>query len=328
MGTRVQDVRCDIRRWRLCAGFVAVTLLTLDVGANTLLGGASNLSEQVSGWREAVLETWTQAATLDPRSEGLAGVAEQLSADGEREFPVPWDWCLQDAGSDFRPWLSASTASAVAQAATVKALVELGTADPNLRGEFDRLTRQFSSAEPRRRLDLYLRAAALRREIRLRDLRRQYPQWIFTKHYDLGGSHYAYTEGQSDAQAERHFEPGAACACWRWTAPTAPRPHAAGRPQRRDPRPGRLVRRPARPVRLEEVRPTRTTTISTRWTLGRRPASGSSPPAWASPTTRASICPTATSSSTRPAACRRSIAGGPRSATSTPATATAATCAG
>jgi hypothetical protein len=32
---------------------------------------------------------------------------------------------------------------------------------------------------------------------------------VFTKHYDLGGSHYAYTEGQSDAQNERHFVPGA-----------------------------------------------------------------------------------------------------------------------
>jgi len=31
---------------------------------------------------------------------------------------------------------------------------------------------------------------------------------VFTKHYDLGGSHYAYTEGQSDAQNERHFVPG------------------------------------------------------------------------------------------------------------------------
>ena len=31
---------------------------------------------------------------------------------------------------------------------------------------------------------------------------------VFTKHFDMGGSHYAYTEGQSDAQAERHFQPG------------------------------------------------------------------------------------------------------------------------
>ena len=210
MGTRVQDVRRDVHYRRSCAGFVAVTLLTLSIGANIVLGGASNLPEQVSGWREAVLEAWAQAASLDPRSEGFAGVAEQLSADGEREFPVPWDWCLQDVGSDFRPWLSVSTASAAAQTAAAKALAELGAADPNLRGEFDRLVSQSSSAEPQGWLDLYLRAAALRRDVRLRDLRRQYPQWIFTKHHTLGGSHYAYTEGQSDAQHERQFDPGAA----------------------------------------------------------------------------------------------------------------------
>ena len=33
---------------------------------------------------------------------------------------------------------------------------------------------------------------------------------VFTKHYNIGGSHYAYTEGLSDAQDERHFIPGTA----------------------------------------------------------------------------------------------------------------------
>ncbi len=36
------------------------------------------------------------------------------------------------------------------------------------------------------------------------------PRFVFVKHAIMGGSHYAYTEGQSDAQAERHFEPGSA----------------------------------------------------------------------------------------------------------------------
>ena len=56
---------------------------------------------------------------------------------------------------------------------------------------------------------LYAKACLLRREKRLRLLAGKHPQIIFTKHYDLGGSHYAYTEGQSDAQNERHFTPGA-----------------------------------------------------------------------------------------------------------------------
>ncbi|MCX8038899.1 MAG: hypothetical protein N3D11_18005, partial [Candidatus Sumerlaeia bacterium] len=36
------------------------------------------------------------------------------------------------------------------------------------------------------------------------------PPFVFVKHAVMGGSHYAYTEGQSDAQHERHFEPGSA----------------------------------------------------------------------------------------------------------------------
>jgi hypothetical protein len=210
MGTRVQGVRRDVYYQRQGFRFIAATLLTLGIGMNTVFAGASDLSEQVSGWRDAVVEAWTQAASMDSRSEDFAGAAEQLSADGEREFPVPWDWFLQDAGPDFGPWLSASTAAAAARTGAAKALAELGTADPNLRGEFDRLASQSASVEPHRWLDLYLRAAVLRREIRLRNLRRQYPRWIFTKHHTLGGSHYAYTEGQSDAQHERQFDPDAA----------------------------------------------------------------------------------------------------------------------
>ncbi len=58
--------------------------------------------------------------------------------------------------------------------------------------------------------ELYLSACERRRAARLAPYREKLRRIVFTKHYDLGGSHYAYTEGQSDAQAERHFTPGAA----------------------------------------------------------------------------------------------------------------------
>ena len=45
---------------------------------------------------------------------------------------------------------------------------------------------------------------------RLEEAKQAGKKIVFTKHYDMGGSHYAYTEGQSDAQAERHFRPGTA----------------------------------------------------------------------------------------------------------------------
>ena len=67
---------------------------------------------------------------------------------------------------------------------------------------------------------LYLAACELHREAGLEPYRDKIHRIVFTKHYDLGGSHYAYTEGQSDAQRERHFSPARLCACWSWTAST------------------------------------------------------------------------------------------------------------
>ena len=65
------------------------------------------------------------------------------------------------------------------------------------------------SGDPRW-VELYLDACHQRRLARLQPHGEQLRRVVFTKHYDLGGSHYAYTEGQSDAQNERHFVPGAA----------------------------------------------------------------------------------------------------------------------
>jgi hypothetical protein len=242
---------------------MAVLVLTLGVAAHAVAG--ADRGDRTAEWRALVLRTQEEITALGPGSEAFAAAVEAFSVRSEREFPVPWDWCLQDVGPDFQPWLAASTTAAVAQKAAAKVLAELGTADPNLHAEYDRLACQGAPvpaglagthdrqeqgqdalateergrdardtqgqdalategrgrdardtqgqdalATGQRWLDFYLRAAALRREIRLRELSRQYPQWIFTKHHTLGGSHYAYTEGLSDAQHERQFEPGAA----------------------------------------------------------------------------------------------------------------------
>ncbi len=60
-------------------------------------------------------------------------------------------------------------------------------------------------------VNLYLDMGAWRREQRLVPLLAQ--QWdgiVFAQHFNMGASHYAYTEGLSDAQNERHFYPGSA----------------------------------------------------------------------------------------------------------------------
>jgi hypothetical protein len=90
---------------------------------------------------------------------------------------------------------------------------ELGEGSPegyHLQGRIDHaLTRDVSPSD-RLWAELYLDAAVLRRAARLRPHRDVLQRVVFTKHFLMGGSHYAYTEGQSDAQHERHFRPGSA----------------------------------------------------------------------------------------------------------------------
>jgi len=56
----------------------------------------------------------------------------------------------------------------------------------------------------------YIKACQSRRNQRLKTLKEKYPNIVFVRHFDLGGSHYTYTEAQSDAQGERTFVPGSA----------------------------------------------------------------------------------------------------------------------
>jgi hypothetical protein len=86
-----------------------------------------------------------------------------------------------------------------------KLIDELGAAAEPLKAAVDGL----SSVDDARWSDVYTQACELRRAARLKEMRGKCPAMVLTKHYDLGGSHYAYTEGQSDAQNERHFIPGA-----------------------------------------------------------------------------------------------------------------------
>ncbi len=94
--------------------------------------------------------------------------------------------------------------------AVSRPLAELGDAAGKLRTEYELLKATGVGASDPRWKALYVRACERRRRRRLARWLPQLRRVVFTKHYDLGGSHYAYTEGQSDAQRERHFRPGAA----------------------------------------------------------------------------------------------------------------------
>ncbi len=111
---------------------------------------------------------------------------------------VAEDWRLQDG------LLKGGCYDRAAQ----RIAAELGAAATALQAAMSSLDKVAASPRDPRWEELYLRACAERRAARLRTLRQEAPRIVFTKHYDLGGSHYAYTEGQSDAQAECHFVPG------------------------------------------------------------------------------------------------------------------------
>lgn len=123
---------------------------------------------------------------------------QTFSRQGNPPKDVAEDWRLQDGLLKGGPYSHAAKRIAG----------DLTAATTELQAALATLDKVATTPRDPRWEELYLRACAERRAARLRTLLQKAPQIVFTKHYNLGGSHYAYTEGQSDAQAERHFEPG------------------------------------------------------------------------------------------------------------------------
>jgi hypothetical protein len=127
----------------------------------------------------------------------VAGATGSRTVVAETPREVVADWQLQDKVADQRP--SAGTISNV--------IAELKGDGSQLREALNELGR--AAPDDQRWMELYLRACGQRRAARLKTLLSKAPRIIFTRHYDMGGSYFGYTEGQSDAQNERHFEPAA-----------------------------------------------------------------------------------------------------------------------
>ena len=121
------------------------------------------------------------------------------------------DWLHQDLGKNGAKKCFKSKSDAKAEAAAVqKAAAELGGAGKSLVAEAAKLTASKVPGNDPKWKDLYTKACTARRAKRLAALRGYCGKIVFTRHYEMGGSHYAYTEGLSDAQRERHFRPGSA----------------------------------------------------------------------------------------------------------------------
>jgi len=142
--------------------------------------------------------------TITPPCHG-----EQLP-DAAAKDQIVQDWMLQDHGKDTGQCFSNGDNADVEAKMLETVLQELaGTAKP-FRAEMDALLKAKAPGNDPRWKALYVRACEARRRARLQTLFDTAREVVFVKHYNLGGSHYAYTEGLSDAQAERHFKPGTA----------------------------------------------------------------------------------------------------------------------
>jgi hypothetical protein len=142
--------------------------------------------------------------------ERVARWHEGLSED----FPVETDWLMQDGGSEMAGWFGAKAGSDIEQRMIERALAALDESSAPLRREQEQLRQKKAASGNARWLDLYVRAGEQRRVRRLETMRALAPRFIFTKHRTIRPSFFAYTEGQSDAQAERHFIAGAELCLW------------------------------------------------------------------------------------------------------------------
>ena len=135
--------------------------------------------------------------------------AEQL-ADAAARDQIINDWMLQDHGKDPGKCFVAGSGAEVETAMIEAVLKELGDSANPLQAEMASLLESSVPGKDPRWRALYVKACEARRRLRLQTLLDTTRKVVFVKHYNLGGSHYAYTEGLSDAQAERHFQPGTA----------------------------------------------------------------------------------------------------------------------
>ena len=174
-------------------------------------------------WAESMRATRRAAAAapLDGRA------ADDLCRAFWHDFPET-DGFLQDApdrppgavgldvGRDFGWYFAPGRDASGDERLVRRVLEELGDAGAVLAQRLDALVKVGTPADDPAWLDLYVDACRARRARRLGALAAVAPRIVFVRHYTLGGSHYAYTEGQSDAQAERHFRPGAALCLLEW----------------------------------------------------------------------------------------------------------------
>ena len=185
-------------------------------GAGALLTALSLAMSTLASDSYVTQANWVETMLRSRSNLGLAQLPAADKAFGARktwfaikeDFPVEWDWAMQDGGGMVEEWFLGTAPPDLVKRMVKRAAAELGARGLAWMEEADRLDQPELASEDRRWLDLYVKTCLERRRRRLQTVVANVPKVVFIKHPTIRPSFFAYTEGLSDAQNERHFLPG------------------------------------------------------------------------------------------------------------------------
>ncbi len=186
--------------------------MQISIAAALLLGASADAAElyvRQPAWEQTMCSSRGAIAAASLPAGEQAKAAAEIWFRVKDDFPIQWDWAEQDGGEGFAGWFCSSQNTVLERQMIKKVLGELGEPGRALGQELEVLMQTKAPATGPRWLDLYARACEQRRRQRLHTLQARAPRIVFVKHRTIRPSFFAYTEGQSDAQNERHFLPGA-----------------------------------------------------------------------------------------------------------------------
>jgi hypothetical protein len=151
---------------------------------------------------------WAQS--LGAAKAAFAGRPAELAAAAFAAHPRQTDWLLQDCAGDLKVWLETPADAEPSTTPWLKRVLESARGEEGeaLRQEAARLRQAGTAGDSPAWLRLYEKGCQARRRQRLAGLAASVPRVVFVRRFPVSPSFFAYTEGLSDAQGERHFRPG------------------------------------------------------------------------------------------------------------------------
>ena len=184
--------------------FLAVATTAFGAEQDTRRMDPGHVYQRQADWRHTMRACRERLLGLDLPDNDKDKLAAQVFLLVMRDYPVQADWMLQDYRREERPsndyggrgylWLLDQDHRQQQIRMIENVLEELGQRGHSLRVTLSHLKTSGVSGNDACWLELYEKACELRRAQRLRSLVAKQQKIVFTKHYNMGGSHYAYTE--------------------------------------------------------------------------------------------------------------------------------------